>query len=344
MKKQLMERHEAIEHIKHFGEHDPNYLIYEEYTRNGFPEKARRFLEYRKTWEAVRKGERHCDFPLHVTFGLSDSCNLSCPHCYRVYNRETSSKRHLEKSEIYGVIDQCRENGVFSIGLGTESELFTYKGADEIIRYVSSKEFDDFWIYTNGHFLNDHNISLILESNVTRLLVSLDAISEETYKKVRGKGFYRVMSNIFNFLEKRNRKPLQLPVLRVSFVKYNLNEHEADDFIAFWKKIASEVDIQSLIDIKNIDELKYDHIDNPRCNYPENMLYIKWNGEYKPCCSEFCKHLTIGNVAQMSLKDAWNSDLMKSLRSQFRGDLPLNKICVNCLSSLQSKAIYQPIQ
>jgi MoaA/NifB/PqqE/SkfB family radical SAM enzyme len=124
--------------------------------------------------------------------------------------------------EVRKLVDECKEIGVYSIGLGTESEMYLYKGIRDVIDYISAKDFDDFWICTNGLMLNDSHIKQILESNVTRLSISLDAISPETFEKTRGKGFYRLMSNIFAFLDKREKKKLKLPVFRVTCIESNL--------------------------------------------------------------------------------------------------------------------------
>lgn len=165
------------------------------------------------------------------------------------------------------------------------------------------------------------------------------------YRKVRGEGFYKLMGNIFNFLDKRERKKTKLPVLRVSFVKYNINESESGNFIDFWSNISDEVDIQSFIDVKNVNTLKHSEIEKGkfRCDYPNNMLYVDWNGNYKPCRSEFCKHLVIGDIKNMSVVEAWNSRFMESLRSQLGGEGKLNKYCLNCLSSINSNEDYKAL-
>ncbi|MBF0329968.1 MAG: radical SAM protein [Nitrospirae bacterium] len=339
---ELIPRTEAIKHIIHRGSKDPNKIIYDYYVSHGDTQKAQRFLQYREVWESIRKGEKSLDFPPHVAFALSDACNLHCAHCYRVFNKDRTLKRRMEFDEIFKLIDECKEIGVHSINLGTESEMFLYDSILEVMAHIGSKRFEDFWVCTNGTLLNDEKINVILNSGVTRLSVSIDAVSNETYNKVRGKHFYKLMSNIFNFLDRREKRGTALPVLRVTMIKSNLTINECDDFIRFWSKIADEVDIQPLIDIKNIDLLKYDYIQDPYCNYPWTMIYINWNGDYKPCCSEFCKHLTIGNIKDMSIKDAWNSPYMIDLRRQFV-EKKVNKYCTNCLRSLNSGESYSAL-
>jgi hypothetical protein len=52
---ELLPRSEAIKHLRHHGRKDPNLYIYSQYLENGLVEKAARFLNYRQTWEKVRR-------------------------------------------------------------------------------------------------------------------------------------------------------------------------------------------------------------------------------------------------------------------------------------------------
>lgn len=342
--KELIKRHEAISHLTHAGQKDPNLVIYNWYKKSGSAKMAEEFLEYRKNWELASSGKKLPGFPLFVTFGLNDTCNLSCAHCYRKFNKTKTKKKRLEFKEVCRLIDEAKACGTYSIGLGTESELFLYPYLKKLLRYIAKRDFLDIWICTNGIMLNNEFIKLILDAQITRLSISIDAITEQTYRNVRGEGFYKVMSNIFKFLDARGERHTKLPVLRVTFIKYNLTQHESKRFIDFWGRIADEVDVQSLIDVKNIDILKHQRIKNGRCNYPNRLLYVNWNGDYKPCCSEFCKHLTIGNISNMSLMQAWGSEYMQDLRKQLQGKECLNKACVNCLRSLHSKETYASLK
>lgn len=340
---ELIKRKESIDHLKHSSKKDPNLIIYKSYVDSGETDKAARFLEYRKRWEAAGVKGEVPSFPYFVTFGLNNSCNLSCAHCYRTFNKDSSKKSLLEYDEVVRLITECKSIGVPSIALGSESEVFTYKRASDVIMLIASQDFADTWICTNGTLLDDDRIDLILDSNITRLTISIDAITKETYKKVRGGDFDKLMSNISNFLNKRKMRNRRLPVLRVTFVKYNLTEHEEKEFVDHWSGVADEVDVQPLVDIKNVDILRHKRVDNISCIYPNRMMYINWNGDYKPCCAEFCKHLTIGNIKDMGVLDAWNSEYMKDLRLQLNDRKPLNKACINCLKSLHSTEVYTPL-
>ena len=46
-------------------------------------------------------------------------------------------------------------------------------------------EIMDQFLFTNGTLLNEKNSNLILKSSLTRLFISIDAATNETYDKVR---------------------------------------------------------------------------------------------------------------------------------------------------------------
>lgn len=334
---ELIARHEAIENqVEHFGKSDPNLVIYNYYRDSRQHERAERFLRYRQEWESVRGTDTTPDRPLHFSFALCDRCNLTCPHCYRAF-RDTKKERRASDSLDFGlfrsIVDQCKELDVPSILLGAEAEAFLYDHVKEAIAYVGSKDFVDFWLITNGQLLSGDHADLILDSGVTRLEISIDAFTSATYAKVRGKRFFRLLSNIFTFLDKRERKGMTLPILRVSFVKYKLNEHEADAFVNFWRNFADEVDCQTIWDASNVDVLQHTSVETPKCLYPNNMLNVNWKGDFKPCCLFYNRHLVLGNASKMTVAEAWNSPLIQSLRRQFKGEEPLNRACVNCSRS-----------
>ena len=43
----------------------------------------------------------------------------------------------------------------------------------------------DIFLFTNGTLLNEQKNKILLDSNITRLFVSLDAATNNTYQKVR---------------------------------------------------------------------------------------------------------------------------------------------------------------
>ena len=105
----------------------------------------------------------------------------------------------------------------------------------------------DVFLFTNGALLNDEKANMILYNHVTRLFISLDAATQESYDDVRVPVSKRLLKenrlsyvekNITNFIKKRNDRNLKLPLVRVSFVVLDKNRHE----VKILKKWVSKVD------------------------------------------------------------------------------------------------------
>ena len=50
------------------------------------------------------------------------------------------------------------------------------------------------------------------------------------------------------------------------------------------------------------------------CSFPNKQLVVDSSGDILPCCKLWGKELSIGNIADMTLKEAWKSEKMKQLR------------------------------
>ena len=81
---------------------------------------------------------------------------------------------------------------------------------------------------------------------MTRLQVSIDAVTQETYDKVRpGGSLQKVIKNLDNFLNLKIKLKNPTPLVRVNFVKTNQNEFELEEFLKFWEKV-------DMIEYKNL--------------------------------------------------------------------------------------------
>ena len=56
------------------------------------------------------------------------------------------------------------------------------------------------------------------------------------------------------------------------------------------------------------------------------------DGSISPCCTFHGQCLSLGNIKELGIKDAWNSEPMNNLRNQFIKK-KINPICHDCLSS-----------
>lgn len=308
------------------------------------------FREYRRQWEQVSSCELLTEFPLFLVIESHYRCNLRCIHCVHGYN-ELKSKYvyHDEMNfELYKrIIDEVSQYHCPSLSLNSTSEPLLMKNIARYIQYAANRGFMDIMINTNGLLLTKDKIEQLLDSGLTRLMVSLDAFTKETYDKIRiGSDFYKVLKNIDMFLNMRNRRRQKLPLLRVSLVCLSFNESEIDSFIKYWRDRADYIAIQEFAS----PEPEWDKfesffagsrtiLEKFSCPQPWQRLVIQGDGSVLPCCSQFGQELKLGNVKERSIQSIWRSPEMEHLRKVHKeGRYKDNPTCRKCVSTWVCKA------
>jgi radical SAM protein with 4Fe4S-binding SPASM domain len=223
--------------------------------------------------------------------------------------------------EYKRIITQAGEGNLPALHMNTLNEPLLMKDMVERIRFAKENGIMDILMNTNGTMLTEKISKELVDSGLTRLLVSLDAYTEETYNKVRiGSNYRKVMKNIETFLEVRGSRPL--PLLRISFVRMKINQHEVEEFVNFWEERADMVAIQEYIPMSDrqvdLDQICEDEgLDDEDyfCTDPWTRMVIRANGDVLPCCStQLYPNYVLGNIRESSISELWNGERMKSLR------------------------------
>ena len=306
---------------------------------------AKEFLKYRENWKSSQNFTKEFDFPLYILTELTFSCNYRCPQCV-LGNLEETIKLKPEIPEMpidlfKKIIDEGEKFQCRSLCVNHTNEPLLVKDLIDRISYAQKHGFSDILMNTNGELLNEEISKKLIESGLTRLMVSIDANSTEVFKKIRvGGNFEKVRNNVLNFIKLRNELGLKLPLVRTSFVLQKENEHELNDFKNYWKEKVDYVHTQNFskpydtADDSVITEKKPDIDDIFRCDQPNNRIVIRSDGQVLPCCSWFSYELAIGNVNDSSIFDIWNSKPMKELRKiHFDGQYYQNPTCEKCVKS-----------
>lgn len=275
------------------------------------------YIDYRTAWNNAIPGNIP-PFPIHLDFEFYDFCNQRCSFCPR--NKTThanlsypiNTKARIEWSVLEKIAKEGNENTLYSVNFGAYAEPLIYDRLFDAIRLFINSRVIDTRLITNGLLLHKH-YDEIFESGLLNLYVSLDAYTEETYEKQRGKGFNTVKDNLLGFVEEKKRCNSVFPILRVSFVENENNLHEKAEFVEFWKDKVDFIDLQLMIDYTKKDvgkgtAKKWDCID------PFRRLSIISNGDVVPCCSFFGRPLVVGNVYRNSLKEIWLSEKANYIR------------------------------
>lgn len=305
------------------------------------------FRAYRALMEDAVRFKVEPPFPIHIDFEIAFACNLSCVMCTHAKDAPESLKPQRPNFldfELYKkVIDEGAQHTLRSVGLDQEGEAFLVKRLPEFISYARDKGVVDIFFNTNATLMTKEKAEMILNSGLTRIHFSLDAVTEATYKKVRvGGDFNAAIENIHYFLKRKRELKKPLPVTRVSFVKMKMNEHELDDFIRFWQGKVDYVAIQEFNSPFPQDETYKNFIAASRdsnfdfhCTQPWFRMVVLSDGSIMPCCVlGYSQLLTTGNAATDKIFDVWNSPRVRALRKIHKdGEYWKNPVCQRCASN-----------
>lgn len=312
-----------------------------------------RFVEYRKKWDAVNRFELETDFPLYLQVELHQICNLRCPMCtigIPEANAKYITQKHMSWDLYEKIIFEGEKYGCPSLNPQGINEPLLDNDLEDYIKFASKHGFIDIMMNTNATLLSEERSKKLLESGITRLRFSLDAATKETYEKIRiGGKFDKVMENIQRFLQLKKNSSKQIPVIGVNFCKMRLNEHEEELFIEKWKDQVDFVTIQEFVPPET--ELNYENFyptdslfrsdmvqEGFNCQQPWQRFFIHNTGETCPCCAFFSAELSVGNVANNSIHELWNSQTMKNLRRMHKeGKYWENPWCLKCVNSICGK-------
>lgn len=307
---------------------------------------GQKFIDYREKWSAVNRFELVTDFPLYLQVELHQICNLRCPMCtigIPEANKKYISEKRMSWDTYEKIILEGEKYGCPSLNPQGINEPLLDNELEKYIKFASQHGFFDIMMNTNATLLSEERAKNLLKCGLTRLRFSLDAATEDTYKKVRIGGKYEVvMKNIDRFIQMRNEQGLQLPVIGVNFVKTSLNEHEEQQFIEKWSDKADFIAIQEFVP----PETEHDYssffpsdsvyrtemYEGFNCQQPWQRFFIHNTGEVCPCCAFFSSELSIGNVNKSSLYDLWHSQPMNQLREIHKtGKFWENEWCKKCV-------------
>ena len=290
------------------------------------------FSEYRKKWNAATDLKEIPQAPLYIIVETNSYCNMKCKMCTRNYFNY-GEKVDISSEVVDRIVQQCQEYHIPSILVGAGAESLINPNIKEILQKVKSIDNLDRFLITNGYNLDEEMANFLIDLQYERVYISLDAAREETYKKIRGCDLKHVEANLNRLLELREKRNSVLPLIRVSYVMQDENKDEIDEFFEKWKDKVDIIDYQCLLDYKDLDKLKeveeLPDVDF-QCVNPFRTLLISYEGVIYPCASDYCYHMPVGNIMDMTIEEAWNSKLMTELRESMLNK-SLGKICKNCV-------------
>ncbi|MCK9224756.1 MAG: SPASM domain-containing protein [Candidatus Muirbacterium halophilum] len=212
-------------------------------------------------------------------------CNYSCIMCPQGNMRE---KNHgIMDFELFKkIIDELttppqKARVIIPFWNGEPS---LYPNFAESLEYASlkKKEFPDAWevwsLHTNFSLINEEVSQKIIKSGLFGpITVSLDAVKENTYAKIRrGGNLSNVLGNIKDYLRIRHEFNKEFPSLTIQIIVMEENFDEVIDFIDYWKEEFQKYSIIPNIIYDECHGMEKDCIFIRRCmaDKPEKQSFL----------------------------------------------------------------------
>jgi len=303
----------------------------------------KKWSKYRKKYdEAAKNLLSQKSFPIQLDIELNASCNLKCPMCpISAESPKGKGKKTWFDFEFYKeIIDYGVTHGLQALKLNYINEPFIRNDLYEFIRYAKNAGVLDIYLSTNGLLLNEKNIEQIIQAGLTRIQISIDATTPKTYNQVRpGGNLAEVHEKIQLLIKIRKSMNSELPLIRVNFVKCDINEHELDDFIEKWHGKVEMIGIQEFVPppITSAEAITSNKTASRKigfkCSFPFKQLVINCEKEVLPCCTFWGEYLPLKTITKAEeLSEIWESKELEKLRDIHRRESYFeNSICRKCV-------------
>lgn len=296
--------------------------------------------------------------PKRIILELTNSCNLKCIMCARNHIKFDNSFLTLEfVKKLKEFYKTAEEVTLFGYG-----ESLLNKEFPEILSFLSSFKGLRTYLVTNGLLL-DKYASDIVKNQLTYLSISVDAATQETYKKIRG----AKLNDIFKSIEKMNALKRKFnyssTYIRFIFVAMKDNISELPLLVDIAKNISvSEIKVEYLVvhHPEMIDqtlfynrELLYifkeaelrakekgikitlpsvigenmlEGVYHKECSTPFDTMFVSSNGDVRAC---MISNEIFGSILTDSPEAIWNGEGINSFRSRVNSENPPED-CKSC--------------
>ena len=290
------------------------------------------------------QGRLSPDFPSQLNVDVSEICNLECIHCPHPEFKKSShyAARLLGPDLNKKIVDEVATDGrgiCEYIRYTSEGEPLLHKLVFEMLGYAKKHSGTAVTLTTNGVLLDEKRCQLLLDTGIDLVDISLDAVTPETYAKIRVKGELEVTrGNVQRLLAltKRTGSPTKVVV---SYIEQPQNRHETDEFEKFWRaEGADQVVVRrmhsaagAVSELAEVLRGKVGQIERFPCLYPWERLCLNPRGELQYCPQDWVHGTALFDFRTITIKAAWQSETYRALRdAHLRNDFTKHQFCGQC--------------
>lgn len=284
------------------------------------------------------------DTPFNVILDASEACNFKCNYCFRADNDKAhwgyAKDNQLMSWDVFAkAVEQIKEfpQEVKQISLSNHGEPLVNRKLPDMVRYIKKQGIASrISIHTNASLLDEQYVYDLADSNIDRIVVSLQGLDEKKYFETCGvkidyTSFYENLKLLYNI-----KKDTQI---HIKIANVALKDTEEEEFYEMYQPISDRVFIEQIVpiwkDVKienspMVVQNKYgDKFAKQQCcPLIFHTIVITPNGDVYPC-TQLLTPYKLGNIQDVGLLELWNGRVRKDLLiRQCKWENP--DICKDC--------------
>lgn len=298
------------------------------------------------TGRYVRWGE-----PWTASIEPSALCNLQCPECPIGSHILTRPSNFINIDDFTRWLDQMQPK-LFYLILYFQGEPLLHPNFPKLINIAHLRRVHTL-TSTNAQTITESTAIRLVEAGLDEIIVSVDGVTEETYRQYRRGGtLEKAIRGIENLVKARKKLSKKNPFIRLQFIVMRHNEHQIQEIKVLGKKLV--VDRVELKTAQIYDPTDPNKIlpSNPKfARYKVNsqgMLEIKkkrhkgcmkmwegsvltWDGKVLPCCYDKDAEYNFGHAtAIVPVKSILNSPTARTFRLRVMQSRSHFEMCKSC--------------
>ncbi|RDU70622.1 radical SAM protein [Helicobacter aurati] len=307
--------------------------------------------------------------PLTMYIDPSNICNFKCSFCFQ---SNTNAKKEMYLTQMSletftTILKQLAEfdNPIKMIHLHGFGEPLLNPHFPLFVKLAKESKVSERIATTSNASLLTRDLSrAIIESGLDQIHFSIYGLNDESYKIFSKKSlrFSQIVENIKYFYEHKTLYAKEYGHNCHVHIKMNKDYFSSQDQVRFLELFGNYADSIYLDGVANIwpgidvsDSLRlnlsleekesttvshqYGHSfkHGALCPIVFYQLLVHSNGDISPCCADFQAKMTLGNVANTTLKEIWQQALLQNTRSTINNAPSTKNTHVNTGGGSKSK-------